>query len=191
MTEYIRTTERGTRASKAVIVIGLWNQVNNKEDPYTNDPYEPDSFGRQIIFERTIYATQTKLRIFGESGSGFEVPPSRAREVGQRILQHFNIELKNPLTFLQQEEAKQFFKMQSNESLYNYFASGTMLSQISTEQKLARVNISQICQQLKEEHDKKDQLKKELDQLEKHYQSFNLQTRRKSQLHGQAKWAMW
>ena len=48
----------------------------------------------------------------------------------ERILEHFNIELSNPLTILQQEEAKNFFKENDERKLYQFFQRGSMLESI-------------------------------------------------------------
>ena len=47
-----------------------------------------------------------------------------------RILEHFNIELNNPMTILQQEEAKNFFKENDDRKMYEFFQRGSMLDSI-------------------------------------------------------------
>ena len=58
------------------------------------------------------------------------------------ILKHFNIELANPLTILQQEEAKNFFKQNDEKSMYKYFQQGTMLEIIDRTNKKTMTEVS-------------------------------------------------
>ena len=51
----------------------------------------------------------------------------QALEEKKRILDHFNIELDNPISILQQEEAKIFFKDMDENQLYDFFVRATLL----------------------------------------------------------------
>ena len=50
-------------------------------------------------------------------------------------MEHFNIELNNPMTILQQEEAKNFFKENDDKKMYQFFQRGSMLESIDVTNK--------------------------------------------------------
>ena len=77
------------------------------------------------------------LQIEGSSGFKSKNPGDDK----QRILDHYHIELNNPMTILQQEEAKNFFKLQDPSSLYNFYERGSMLSLIQLKNKNAMTEI--------------------------------------------------
>ena len=56
-------------------------------------------------------------------------------DIKERILEHFNIELNNPMTILQQEEAKNFFKENDDKKMYQFFQRGSMLESIDVTNK--------------------------------------------------------
>lgn len=58
------------------------------------------------------------------------------------ILKHFNIELSNPMTILQQEEAKNFFKQNDDVGMYKFFQQGTMLDVINRTNKKTMAEIA-------------------------------------------------
>ena len=53
--------------------------------------------------------------------------PGKALEEKKRICQHFVIQLDNPTTILQQEEAKVFFTSNSDVKRYEFFFKATTL----------------------------------------------------------------
>ena len=67
--------------------------------------YKPEGWGNEIIFEKVIYETSQKLVIKGASGREVRT----TQDLKDSILTHFHIELNNPMTVLQQDEAKSFF----------------------------------------------------------------------------------
>ena len=66
----------------------------------------------------------------------------------ERILEHFNIELNNPMTILQQEEAKNFFKENDDKKMYQFFQRGSMLESISETNKKTMNQIEQMHESL-------------------------------------------
>ena len=53
--------------------------------------------------------------------------PALAKEEKERILEFFNVELANPTSILQQEEAKIFFREFNESQLYDFFVRATLL----------------------------------------------------------------
>ena len=124
--------------NKAVVKIHLYNGGDMA--------YFPQKWGKKIIFEKTIYETgQTLLKIKGESGH----EARNVQDYKDRILEHFNIELNNPMTVLQQEEAKNFFKENDEKSLYEYFQRGSMLDAIAQTNKKTKTEIDIMAASMK------------------------------------------
>ena len=65
------------------------------------------------------------------------------------ILQHFQIELNNPMTILQQEEAKNFFKENDDKKLYQFFQRGSMLDSIEQTNKKTMYEIQLMAENIK------------------------------------------
>ena len=98
-----------------------------------------------------MYASAT-LVIGGDVGSRASQSKYRgaeAKEECRHILEHFNVELDNPITILQQEEAKVFFKELSEETLYNFFERATLLRSMQENYKEAKANIQSLEGDLK------------------------------------------
>ena len=117
--------------TKAVVTIHLFNGGESA--------YCKDKWGDRIIFQKTILSSGSSfLKIKGSKG--YET--RNASEYKDRILEHFNIELNNPMTVLQQEEAKNFFKENDDKSLYQFFQRGSMLDAIAQTNKKTKTEIA-------------------------------------------------
>ena len=106
------------------------------------EAYKPEVFGSAIVVERVIYISpqgQPQSHHFVRNAAGKVVyEKKKALEEKKAILRHFVIELDNPTTILQQEEAKVFFTDNSPKKRYEFFFKGTMLSVALTEYQEAR-----------------------------------------------------
>ena len=91
--------------NKAVVRIHLFNGGDLA--------YKPEDWGNEIIFEKVIYETSQKLVIKGASGREVRT----THDLRDSILTHFHIELNNPMTVLQQDEAKSFFDKNDEKGL--------------------------------------------------------------------------
>ena len=98
---------------KATIQVTLKNEGE--------DAYKPEVYGKAITFERIIRDTQTAACILDEDKTVVIKKRKAAREEGQRILKAFCINTDNPITILQQEQAKELLRVESPEKLYNFF----------------------------------------------------------------------
>ena len=175
-------------SGKAQIQIHLWN--GNSED-LDNEPYKHEEFGDVIIFERTITTstggnTTNTATIKGSSGF---VVKSNVKEVRSRILEHFHIELNNPLTILQQEEAKNFFKRNDGKTLYEFFANGSLLNAIQITHKTTMAEIASFQAGREEDERQKERLEKEIKKLEEYQDIFITESQDKNEFQKQILWA--
>ena len=90
----------------------------NNEGP---DAYKPEVYGKAITFQRTIRGAQNAVYILDEDKIVIQKNTKAAREEGQRILKAFCINTDNPITILQQEQAKELLRVESPETLYTFF----------------------------------------------------------------------
>lgn len=111
----------------------------------SEESFRPNVYGKTITFRRIIQSTGTSSYfISGEENKtiyeGCKCNPTElneltahefitfiaaAREERSKILSHFLIELDNPTSILQQEEAKKFFEGKSDSELYDFFLRAT------------------------------------------------------------------
>lgn len=123
-------------STKAVIEIML----NNEGE----DTYKPEVYGRSIIFERTIRDTGQSSMVLKDANGNVKVTSKQAREEGKRALGIFNIMVDNPITVLQQDEAKEMLNVLSPDKLYQFFVRGTMISQILDQYKAGQNDIDDL-----------------------------------------------
>ena len=151
-----------------------------------SDGYKQDVYGNVIQIERTISSGSgggggfhgTKLL----SAAGKEC--SRSRKELAELLDHLNIQVDNPVSVLDQEEAKKFLTGHARDK-YNFFMKATELERISAKHADAVEEIHKLNQQhdkmkasLNEECQRVDRLKQtwrqhqELEKLQEKVQSF-------------------
>ena len=99
---------------RAVVQVTLRNEGE--------DAYKPEVYGRAITFQRNITANgHSTVVIMNEQLVKIKKSNREAREEGKRILEGFRINTDNPVSILQQEEAKVLLRVESPEKLYNFF----------------------------------------------------------------------
>ena len=90
--------------------------------------YKPDSYGHVVSIVRTLSrsgAGHYKLKN-GETGHVVMDKGQIRREL-EAILQHFEIDIENPLTMLSQDESKTFLFKSTPNTLYEFFSRSTQL----------------------------------------------------------------
>jgi len=104
-----------------------------------DEAFKPDTYGDEIIIERTISK---------DGSSGFKIKGSldnrvisTRRDGLQAILDHFMIQADNPLNVLNQDAAKQFLNSSSSKQKYDFFIRGTQLKQLTEEYEEINANI--------------------------------------------------
>ena len=130
--------------SKAVIEVTLRNEGE--------DAYKPHIYGKSITFQRTLYSSGGQAFLLKDENSKVVKKQTKnAKEEGKRILSCFNINVDNPIAILQQEEAKEFLKVEQPDKLYDFFVRGTMLKEChenyleaSVQYQVAKRNVEEI-----------------------------------------------
>jgi structural maintenance of chromosomes protein 6 len=106
-----------------------------------DEGYKPELFGDVIIIER---------RFSKDGSSGYKIKAkngsvvSTKREELQEILDHFNLQVDNPLTVLTQDTARQFLGNSSSHDKYKLFMRGVQLSQLDTDYTMVEAQISSL-----------------------------------------------
>ncbi|KXS18696.1 hypothetical protein M427DRAFT_95944, partial [Gonapodya prolifera JEL478] len=130
-------------ANYGEIRLSLWN--------YGPDGFRHRDFGDRIIIERRIGSTgATTYKIKNANGDIV----STKRELLSQIMDHFGIDVSNPLTVLQQDVAKTFLTKSTDSDKYRFFHHGTGLQGLakSYEQLLAGVEEIKSAVQAASEH---------------------------------------
>ncbi|KAI5187418.1 structural maintenance of chromosomes protein 6, partial [Nematocida homosporus] len=87
-----------------------------------NSDYRVAEFGQTITVEKRLYTDgPTRLRILSESG----VVLGRTFEDLLLLMEHFRISVKNPVSFLTQDQSKQILRAGTPKGLYRFFKAGT------------------------------------------------------------------
>ena len=79
------------------------------------DAYKPEIYGESITIERKIGV---------DSSGGYKIENSRNKTVSSKkdeliaVLDHFNMQIDNPLNFLTQDTARQFLARSNPEDIY-------------------------------------------------------------------------
>lgn len=111
-----------------------------------SEAYRRSVYGSHIIIERVLQRQGTNTyNIKSEQGMVI----SKKKTTIDEILVRFNITVDNPLAFLSQDRAREFITLTTDKSKYNYFMTGTLLSEIlSTYQSISK-NIVEVNNKLK------------------------------------------
>jgi chromosome segregation ATPase len=144
------------------------------------DAYCPELYGDTIMVERRINKDgQSNYRICSHSAKLI----SNKREELSRILDYFNIQVDNPMTFLSQDSARQFLSSSAPQEKYKYFMKGTGLEQISLNYvkiKEKKETIQHIVAQMKQ---LLLELKENMDKLEVQYRELGKSQHLEQYLH--------
>lgn len=154
------------------------------------EAFKHELYGDTIIVER-------KIQIKG--GGGYKIKAKNGSVVSvkkdevQRMLDHFNIQVDNPITILNQDMSRDFLNTADSKGLYKFFLKATQLQQMKDDynhlQKALKIS-SDIIQNRKEHL---PLLKKEVDEQRTQYEfSVSLNDKRKKlhELRKELVWAM-
>ncbi|XP_063764791.1 structural maintenance of chromosomes protein 6 isoform X2 [Eleginops maclovinus] len=91
------------------------------------DAFKRDVFGDSITIERRIFTDGSRTcKLKSQTGQLI----SNKKEELTSILDHFNIQLDNPVSILNQEMSKQFLHSKSESDKYKFFMKATLLDQM-------------------------------------------------------------
>ncbi|KAL1602663.1 hypothetical protein SLS60_006080 [Paraconiothyrium brasiliense] len=152
-------TNRG-QSLKSFIKAGKdWSTLSVKIKNQGLGAYKPDQFGDSIIVERHFTQNST---------SGFKLKDRNGRVVSTKkseledIIDHFGLQIDNPMNVLTQDMARQFLNDSNPKEKYKFFLKGTQLEALDRD-------YSQIQQELEEQMAKHQTLYKDVKELEKIY----------------------
>ncbi|GAA5952783.1 hypothetical protein JCM21900_005801 [Sporobolomyces salmonicolor] len=120
------------------------------------DSFKPDMYGTEITIERTM----------NKSGGGnYKIKNSEGKTVDTKkatldlILDHFNIQVDNPMTVLTQDQSRQFLASASPKDKYTFFLRGTQLAQLTEEYEQIRANVEMMEEALQRKKEVLPELK--------------------------------
>ena len=124
--------------------------------------YDGYHFKLLTIHSKSLYKTKLIL-IFTEE----------ANEERDRILDHFNIALDNPVTILHQEQAKTFFSQKDNgKKLWEFVMASTQMQSIQDQYRDSKIQLDIADERLKEKRRHLEDAKQELNDLIKKENSY-------------------
>ncbi|KAK2167667.1 hypothetical protein LSH36_25g01011 [Paralvinella palmiformis] len=170
-------TNRGN-AIKSFIKIGKHSaEVMIKLRNHGKDAYRPEAYGKSIIIERKIAKESSSYKIKSCSG----VLISTKREELCHILEHFNIQVENPIVILNQETSRNFLHSKSPQDKYKFFLKATQLEQMKRDYSCANESKEIALEILKQKKQTLPTLEKEVSEWEHKYKALtslkNLQSR--------------
>ncbi|NXG00563.1 SMC6 protein, partial [Sakesphorus luctuosus] len=118
------------------------------------DAFKPEAYGNSIIVNQHI--NQDGSRSYKLKSKSGTIVSSKKEEL-VRILDHFNIQVDNPVSILTQEMSKQFLQTKSESDKYKFFMKATQLEQMKEDyscivktQENTRIQIEQGGERLEE-----------------------------------------
>ncbi|GAA5839517.1 hypothetical protein JCM3766R1_003566 [Sporobolomyces carnicolor] len=123
------------------------------------DAFKPDVYGEEITVERTINkAGGGAYKIKNDEGKTVDTKKSTL----DAILDHFNLQVDNPMTVLTQDQSRQFLAKASARDKYNFFLRGTQLAQLTEEYEQIRANTETMEEALNRKREVIPELKEAL-----------------------------
>eukprot|EP00095_Tigriopus_kingsejongensis_P009936 maker-scaffold1000_size72005-snap-gene-0.10 protein:Tk09936 transcript:maker-scaffold1000_size72005-snap-gene-0.10-mRNA-1 annotation:"structural maintenance of chromosomes protein 6" len=131
---------------KAEIRVRVWNGGSQR--------YRPEVYGKEINFERLIYKSSGRSMHVLKDESGKVVHTDKiADDEKKKICEFLSIQLNNPISILQQEEAKIFFTNTTGHSLYDFFIRATLLKPLQQMYENAKHDLIVCSETLAEKRD--------------------------------------
>ncbi|XP_032356707.1 structural maintenance of chromosomes protein 6 isoform X1 [Etheostoma spectabile] len=133
------------------------------------DAYKRDIYGESISIEHRIFSDGSRnCRLKSKSGQLI----STKKEELTGILDHFNIQLDNPVSILNQEMSKQFLHSKSESDKYKFFMKATLLEQMKRDYVHIKLNKTVTRQQVERQEESLKVLKQEFLQKKERYEKL-------------------
>ncbi|XP_033499479.1 structural maintenance of chromosomes protein 6 [Epinephelus lanceolatus] len=133
------------------------------------DAYKRDVYGDCIAIEHRISSDGCRTcRLKSKSGQLI----SNKKEELTAILDHFNIQLDNPVSILNQEMSKQFLHSKSESDKYKFFMKATLLEQMKRDYIHIKHTKTVTRQQVERQEESLKDLKQEFLQKKERYESL-------------------
>ncbi|KAL8290054.1 hypothetical protein RQP46_002993 [Phenoliferia psychrophenolica] len=153
------------------------------------DAYKKEIYGKSIIVER---------RINKDMGGSYKIKNAEGKTIDTKkatldaILDHFNIQVDNPMTVLTQDQSRQFLANSTPKDKYNFFLRGTQLAQLTEEYEQIRANTESMEEALNRKKEVIPELKEAYKRAKARHveaQAAEGQERRVEQLKDELSWA--
>uniref|UniRef100_A0A8C1T5H8 Structural maintenance of chromosomes protein 6 n=1 Tax=Cyprinus carpio TaxID=7962 RepID=A0A8C1T5H8_CYPCA len=152
------TTNRGTSLKGFVKYGESFADIKVKLKNRGNDPYKGDIYGDSICIEHRITSDGCRTcKIKNKIGHVI----STKKEELTAILDHFGIQVDNPVSVLNQEMSKQFLHSKSEADKYKFFMKATLLEQMKRDY----IHIKQTKALTREQVERQEECLKDLRQL--------------------------
>uniref|UniRef100_A0A671N6N7 Structural maintenance of chromosomes protein 6 n=1 Tax=Sinocyclocheilus anshuiensis TaxID=1608454 RepID=A0A671N6N7_9TELE len=152
------TTNRGTSLKGFVKYGESFADIKVKLKNRGNDPYKGDIYGDSICIEHRITSDGCRTcKIKNKIG---HVVSTKKEEL-TAILDHFGIQVDNPVSVLNQEMSKQFLHSKSEADKYKFFMKATLLEQMKRDY----IHIKQTKALTREQVERQEECLKDLKQL--------------------------
>uniref|UniRef100_A0A8C9ZKJ7 Structural maintenance of chromosomes protein 6 n=1 Tax=Sander lucioperca TaxID=283035 RepID=A0A8C9ZKJ7_SANLU len=133
------------------------------------DAYKRDVYGDCISIEHRIFSDGSRnCRLKSKSGQLI----SNKKEELTSILDHFNIQLDNPVSILNQEMSKQFLHSKSESDKYKFFMKATLLEQMRRDYVHIKLTKTVTRQQVERQEESLKDLKQEFLQKKERYEKL-------------------
>uniref|UniRef100_A0A8C1LL59 Structural maintenance of chromosomes protein 6 n=1 Tax=Cyprinus carpio TaxID=7962 RepID=A0A8C1LL59_CYPCA len=151
-------TNRGTSLKGFVKYRESFADIKVKLKNSGNDPYKGDIYGDSICIEHRITSDGCRTcKIKNKTGHVI----STKKEELTAILDHFGIQVDNPVSILNQEMSKQFLHSKSEADKYKFFMKATLLEQMKRDY----IHIKQTKALTREQVERQEECLKDLRQL--------------------------
>ncbi|KAF4101920.1 structural maintenance of chromosomes protein 6 [Onychostoma macrolepis] len=151
-------TNRGTSLKGFVKYGESFADIKVKLKNRGNDPYKGDIYGDSICIEHRITSDGCRTcKIKNKTGNVI----STKKEELTAMLDHFGIQVDNPVSILNQEMSKQFLHSKSEADKYKFFMKATLLEQMKRDY----IHIKQTKALTREQVEKQEECLKDLRQL--------------------------
>ncbi|XP_016370683.1 structural maintenance of chromosomes protein 6-like [Sinocyclocheilus rhinocerous] len=151
-------TNRGTSLKGFVKYEESFADIKVKLKNRGNDPYKGDIYGDSICIEHRITSDGCRTcKIKNKTGHVI----STKKEELTAILDHFGIQVDNPVSILNQEMSKQFLHSKSEADKYKFFMKATLLEQMKRDY----IHIKQTKALTREQVERQEECLKDLRQL--------------------------
>lgn len=152
-------TNRGQNLKSFIKAGKEWSTLSVKIKNQGIGAYKADYYGDSIIVERHFTQSGTSgFKLKDRNGKIVSVKKSELED----IIDHFGLQIDNPLNVLTQDMARQFLNDSNAKDKYKFFLKGTQLETLDRD-------YSQIQQELEEQKAKHQTLDKDVKDLEKIY----------------------
>ncbi|KAI9019735.1 P-loop containing nucleoside triphosphate hydrolase protein [Hyaloraphidium curvatum] len=163
-----RATSRGDSVKDVLYYGQSWGEIVVYLRNEGEEAYKPDIFGKHIRVVRRMTTTSTQYKLQNAEGTTI----STKRSDLQDLLDHYHIDVSNPLCVLTQEMAKQFLANSSDEDKYKFFLIGTNLANLKKDIGHIKDRIHSILGSLPDMKAHRDQLGKKKTELERRFQEI-------------------